>query len=464
MGATMHNSTARLASFVASARFADLPEPAVAQSRRTLLNIVGCAIGGSHHESVTTALAALTPFAGTPVATVLGRNLRTDALLAALANGMAASVYSFDDTHAEAVVHPGGPVGMALLALAEARPVSGADFMLAFTLGCEVVCRVSKAVSVAPAQAGAGWVQTGICAGIGAAAGAAKLLGLDDKRIGAAMGIAACQAGGVRALTRSMCYALMCGNAAEAGLRAALLAERGLTSAEDGLEAKGGYAESYAVAPNLATLTDRLGTHFEIEANTFKPYPCGVVIHPVIDACLDLVSELRGSGGHDAIERIRLRVSPAVLALTNLPSPRDPFQAQVSVQHWTAAVLVDGKAGTAQSRPEKLADPAIQRLRERVVLEPDPQMPRDAASVTLEFSGGLALGSRALARSIAHCRGSAERPMSNDELEFKFREQCTGILAPVAADAIIGGCWSIESMQDAGELARLATGHRVNGG
>lgn len=455
----MDNATTIMSSYLAAARLADLPQMTLTQSRRTLLNIIGCTVGGSQHESVTTTLAALAPFAGSPAAAVLGRGQRHDALLAALANGMAASVYSFDDTHAEAVVHPGGPVGMALLALAEIRRATGAEFLLAFTLGCEVVCRVSKAVSVAPARASAGWVQTGICAGIGAAAGAAKLLGLDARGIAAAMGIAACQAGGVRALTRSMCYALMCGNAAEAGLRAALLAERGFTSAPDGLEAKGGFGEAYAAASNMAALTDGLGKHFEIEANTFKPYPCGVVIHPVIDACLELLAELGQSGGPGAIERVRLGVNPAVLSLTNIPEPRDPFEAQVSVQHWTAAALLDGKAGTAQSRPDRISDPAVRALRARVVLEPDPARGRDGAHVALELAGG-----RTLQRRIDHCRGSADRPMSNGELESKLREQCVGLLSPEAIEAVISACWSIERLDDAAVLARHAGGRNTNGG
>ncbi len=449
----MDNATARLSHLVATARIEDIPASTLEQVRRTLLNIIGCAVGGSQHDSVTSVLAALSPFGGAPVATVLGRGQRADPMLAALANGMAASVYSFDDTHAEAVVHPGGPVAMALLALAETRRVSGADFLLAVTLGCEVVCRVSKAVSVTPAKAGTGWVQTGIAAGLGAAAGAARLMRLDASQTTTAMGIAACQSGGVRALTRSHCYALMCGNAAEAGLRAALLAAGGVTSTADGLEAAGGWAQAYAASPNLAALDDGLGQRFEIEANTFKPYPCGVVIHPVIDACLELLPEVKTAGGTSAIEHIGLRVNPAVLSLTNIQHPRDPSEAQVSVQHWTAATLVDGKAGTEQSRPGRMADPVIGGLRDRIVLEPEPGIARDAATVTLKLGSGASLS-----RSIANCRGSAERPMSNADLEAKMRDQCAGTLAPAAIEAIIAACWALEHETDASAIARLAAG------
>lgn len=448
----MSNATSTLARFVADARLSDLPETTLVQCRRTVLNIIGCMVGGAGHESVEAAVATLAPFSGAPVATALGRGQSFDPLLAALVNGMSASVFSFDDTHAEAVVHPGGPVAAALLALAESRRASGAEWLLAFALGAEVVCRVSKAVSVAPAKAGPSWVQTGICAGIGAAAAAGKLLQLDAPRIAAAMGIAACQSGGVRALTRSMCYSLMCGQAAQSGLRAALLAAQGFTSAAEGLTAAGGFCDAYASKANADAVCDRLGSHFEIEANTFKPYPCGVVIHPAIDACLALrdTPDLPDVG---EIERIRIRVSPSVIALCDIAQPRDPFEGQVSVQHWVAAVLVDGKAGTAQSRQSRIDDPVIKAVRGKVVIEPDASIERDAAEVIVDTRAGGSLG-----RRVEHCRGSAKRPMTDAELEGKLRDQCAAVMDTGTIDRIIRSCWSLDSLSDAGELARLAAG------
>ena len=454
----MHNPTAAMAGFVASCRLSELPPATIEQSKRTLLNIIGCMVGGARHDSVETAHAALGPLGGAPVATLIGRGQRSDPLHASLINAMSSGVYSFDDTHAQAVVHPGGPVAAALLAIAETRPVSGADFLLAFTLGAEVVCRVSKAASVAPAKPGPAWVQTGICAGIGAAAGTGKLLGLPPGRIAAAMGIAACQSSGIRALTRSMCYSFMVGNAAQSGLRAALLAQNGFTSATDGLADQGAFLQAYASVPDMAALADRLGRHFEIEANTFKPYPCGVVIHPVIDACLDLHGEVHAhAGGVAAIERIGLRVNPAVLSMCDIAHPRDSFEGQVSVQHWAAAALCDGKAGIAQSRTARLEDATIRALRSRIVLQPDPAIDRAGAVVTVEHGGGTAIS-----RTVERCRGSAARPMTNAELEVKLTDQCTGIITPDGIDAIVRACWSIEQEPDAGNLARLSSGARAS--
>lgn len=452
----METLSETLACFIAETSAGDLPSVVVEQSKRTLLNIVGCMIGGARHEAIETAIAGLREFGGPRVATFIGRGERADPLLAALINGMSSGVYSFDDTHAQAVVHPGGPVAAALLPLAETRSVSGAQFLAAFTLGAEVVCRVSKAVSVAPAKAGPHWVQTGICAGIGAAAGAAKLLDFPPERIVAAMGIAACQSGGHRALTRSMCYAFMVGNAAQSGLRAALLAERGFTSSPDPLGENGGFADVYATSANPKALTNGLGSHYEIVANTFKPYPCGVVIHPVIDACLELRGRV-SEGELARIRRVHLKVAPAVLALCDCTDPRDAFEAQTSVQHWTAVALRDGKAGILQSRPDRIAASDIASLRRLVVLQADAGADRAAAEVSVELEDG-----RRLSEAVDRCRGSAQRPMSNEQLEAKFEAQCAGAGSCDVA-ALIAACWSVEKLVEAAQIAHLATGSSTRG-
>ena len=117
------------------------------EAKRALLNWLGCAIGGSTEVAVETSLKVLTPFAGKPEATVIGRRERLDALSAAFVNGISANVYAFDDTHLRTVIHPSAPLMPALFAMSELRPVSGIDLLLAYVLGVEVMCRIGNAVS-----------------------------------------------------------------------------------------------------------------------------------------------------------------------------------------------------------------------------------------------------------------------------------------------------------------------------
>src|SRR6476660_1305184 len=175
--------TARLTDYIMAARWSDLPAPVRHEALRSFVNIMGCTIGGARHEVVDLADRTLGEYSGEPHSTVIGRGHKADALHACLINCLGSSIYSYDDTHAEAVVHPAGPVAAAALALAERQSCSGTDFLLALALGVEMTCRLSKALSVPPAKSPVAWSQTGITAGIGAAVAAARLLKLDTTRL-----------------------------------------------------------------------------------------------------------------------------------------------------------------------------------------------------------------------------------------------------------------------------------------
>jgi 2-methylcitrate dehydratase PrpD len=447
------NVTVTLAAYVTSAQLGSIPEEVRHQAKRTLLNFVGCAIGGALDESVSAALRALGGPSGQRAASVLGRPERCEFKLACLLNGISSAVYSFDDTHAEAVVHAGGPVGSALLALAETQPVSGADFLLAYLLGVETVCRVSKAISVPPASAGLGWIQTGLCAGIGAAAAVGKAIQLGEIQQAWAMGIAASQASGIRGLSRSMCFSLMAGHAARSGLEAALLAREGFTSSGDPLGTRYGFAECYAQTANLAAVTDELGKRFEILVNTFKPYPCGVVIHPAIDACLDLIAARPVAPAQ--IVGIDAEINPTSASLCDIRHPHDSSEAQMSLQHWVAAAICEQRAGVRQSRSDKLSDPLISALRAKVVIRPNSEIGRDGARASIKLVSG-----EVLQAAVQHCRGSQARPMTDREIEGKYRTQCIDRVPEENIAAIPPRIWAIEGLADCACIAELARGRQ----
>jgi hypothetical protein len=206
-------TTADLARFALETPFRTMPDLVRREGIRSLVNIVGCTLGGAHHDAVEKTWSALSPFAGREQATLLGRAERTDALTASLINTLSSSVYTFDDTHAEAIVHPSGPIMGATLAAAEMHTVSGADLLAAFIIGVEASCRLSKSVSVAPAKGSIAWSQTGIACGIGAALASSRLLGLDLDQTRMAIGIAAAEASGIRALHGTHCTPMMPANA-----------------------------------------------------------------------------------------------------------------------------------------------------------------------------------------------------------------------------------------------------------
>src|SRR5262245_16650710 len=414
----------RLADYIVAARPEDLPEAVRREALRSFVNIVGCTLGGAKHDVIGLTDDVLSEFSGPPQATLLGRARRADVLHAALINCFGSSINAFDDTHEQAVVHPSGPVAAAILATSERKRIAGPQFLLAFALGVEAVCRLSKAISVPPAKSPFAWSQTGITVGIGAAIAAGKLLELDAGRMRHAIGIALSQAAGFRGMFGSMCSSFMTAHGAQTGLRAAILAEKGFTASHAALQGPHGFVDVFCEQPNLPALTHGLGTRFEIVHNTYKPYPCGVVIHPIIDACL----ELRRTHAIDPadIAAVSVRVPSNALKLTDRPHAKNALEARVSLQHWVAVCFIRGTARIVDMDLNGAADQAtIVGFQDRVTTISDDAITPDGAEVTVKLRDG-----RSLVSHIEHCSGSASRPMTDSELEQKFTGLAEAVIGP----------------------------------
>jgi len=439
--------TRTLAKFIVNHRRADIPASVRHEAARSLLNWVGCAVGGSRHETVENALAALAPFSGPGEATLLGRGDRLDIMLAALMNGITSHTFDFDDTHLRTVIHPSGPVASAILALAERQPVTGEDFLHAFILGVEAECRIGSAVY--PEHYDVGWHITGTAGVFGAAAAAGRLLGLSEQQMVWALGIAATQSSGLREMFGTMCKPFHPGNAARNGLLAALLAQRDFTSSNQGIEAKRGFGNVLSTAFKPGEITDRLGETWEIAINTYKPFACGIVEHPAIDGCIQLRNE-HGLKAED-IDGIALKCHPLVLELTGKKAPQVGLEGKFSVYHSCAVAVMHGAAGEAQYSDAAVRDPVVVALRDKVSAAVEPGLHEDQVRVSIRLKNG-----KVLEKFIEHAVGSKDRPMSDADLEAKFRGLADGILSKPEGDRLIQSCWNVAGLKDAGEVARLA--------
>jgi 2-methylcitrate dehydratase PrpD len=439
--------TRTLARYVLSLRYDDLPERVRQEARRTLLNWVGCAVGGSRHETLDIAIAALAPFSGPAQATVLGRRERLDILHAALMNGISSHVFDFDDTHLKTVIHPAGPVVSALLALAEHRPMTGREFLTSMVAGIEAECRIGNAVY--PAHYDRGWHITGTAGVFGAAAACGRGLGLSEQQMLWAFGLAATQPVGLREMFGTMTKSFHPGRAAQNGLTAALLASRGFTSAELGLEGKSGWANVLSTSRNYAEITGNLGRSYEISLNTYKPFACGIVIHPTIDACIQLRNEHRLTA--DIIDRIDLRVHPLVLELTGKKTPVTGLESKFSVYYAAALAIVVGSAGMRDFSDANAQNPTIVALRDRVTATIDSTLKEEQVRAAILLKDG-----RRLEKYIEHVVGSVERPMSDSDLESKFRGLAEGVLPDSQTRTLIARCWEVEALRAAADLATAA--------
>jgi 2-methylcitrate dehydratase PrpD len=435
-----------LAKFVAGHRSKGWSEAVEHEAHRTLLNWVGCAVGASGHDAAKAALAAMRMLDPAPQASILGRAEKLDMAGAALVNGITSHTFDFDDTHLKTVIHPAGPVASALLALAEASNASGRTLIDALVLGVDVECRIGNCMY--PEHYDRGWHITGSTGMLGAAAACARLLGLDELRTGWALGIAASQPIGMREQFGTMTKPFHPGGAARAGLTSALLAANGFTASPRALEAPRGYCQVVSTKNDWTQITDQLGERFEISFNTYKPFACGIVIHPTIDAA----AQLRAQGVKaDEVERVELRVHPLVLELTGKKEPQDGLQGKFSVYHGFAAGLIFGRAGEGEYADEIVRREDVVALRRKVMATVDKSIAEDAADVTVTLRGGRKLHVR-----VDHAVGSLERPMSDADLEAKFHALADPVLGASKASALIEQCWKLAAAKDVKALVAAA--------
>jgi 2-methylcitrate dehydratase PrpD len=437
--------TERLAAFVVDSSLDAIPRDVQKEATRALVNYLGCALGGSIEPALDVAIETLAPFSGDAKACVLGRAERFDALNAALLNGIGSHVHEYDDTLPKNYIHPSVPVASALFAYASANPVAGRDFVHAFVLGFEVESRIGNAVY--PAHYEAGWHITSTTGVFGAAAAVGKLLGLTTKQMVWAFGLAATQAAGIREMFGSMAKSFQPGRAAQNGYTAALLGRADFTAGERALEGPRGFAAVTASAYDLDKVTANLGVGFELRDNAYKPYACGLVVHPAIDGCSQLHREFHLSA--ESIASVRVRVAPLVLDLCNKKDLRRALETKYSIYHACAIGLVRGKGGLQEFTDEALRDAKLAHVRAVTTAVADASITEDQTQIEVTLRDG-----RKLVKFVEQSLGNVHRPLSDEQLTEKFVDQAVLALPRAQVDAVLEQCWRIGSLEDVGALAR----------
>jgi len=415
------------------------------EAHRTFYNWLGCAVGAAHHEAADAAVAAMQMLDPAPQAAVLGRKERLDMASAALVNGITSHTFDFDDTHLKTIIHPAGPVASAVLALAEYRGLAGREVIDALVLGIDVACRMGNAMY--PDHYDRGWHITGSTGMLGSAAACARLLMLTEEKTAMALGIAASQPVGFREQFGTMTKPFHPGAAARAGLTSALLANCGFTASPRAIEAPRGFVQVVSDKRTWTEVTDELGERFEIAFNSYKPFACGIVIHPSIDACV----QLKEKGiVPEQVERIELRVHSLVLELTGKKEPKDGLQGKFSVFHGCAVGLIYGRAGETEYADNIVNDPRVVETRGKVQATVDDSISEEAAHVTAVLKDG----SRVVVH-VEHAIGSLQRPLSDAQLEAKFRSLVEPVLGEKRAGEITRECRQLASLPDVRALVAL---------
>ncbi len=415
-------------------------------AHRTFLNWLGCAVGAAQHESVNAALAAVHMLQPAPQASVLGRTEKVDMASAALVNGISSHTFDFDDTHLKTIIHPAGPVASALLALAEYQGRSGRALIDALVLGIDVSCRIGNAMY--PDHYDRGWHITGSTGSVGAAAACARLLGLNVDQTQMALGIAASQPIGMREQFGSMTKPFHPGGAARAGLMSALLAQQGFTASPRALEAPRGMMQTISTKNDWSEITGDLGQRFEIAFNTFKPFACGIVVHPGIDGC----AQLRAQGVRpEQISSLEIKVHSLVLELCGKKEPADGLQAKFSIYHGCAAGLTFGCAGEDEFSDAVVTRADMVALRRKVVATVDNRIDEAAADITAVLQDGSRVHVR-----VEHAIGSLQNPMTDAQLEAKFHGLSDAVIGTVQTANLIKSAWALGDASGVQALVALA--------
>ncbi|KAI0446459.1 2-methylcitrate dehydratase PrpD [Xylaria telfairii] len=450
-------ATLQLASWATNLTYTDLTAPVIEAAVKSIYNWAGCAIGGYAQDAPRIAQATTQLFfGGPPTSSILGSNgsisdAYADAQLAALLNGIASHIDDYDDTHLETIIHPAGPVASALLAVAEWQgPVTGEEFLTAFVAGVEAECKLG--LSVTPEHYDVGWHITSTTGSIGAAVAVGKLIGLDTTQMQNAIGVAATQVVGMQEYFGSMTKSFHVGRAAQGGMLGALLAQNNYTSSLQGLEAKYGWLHVVSTRENATAYFDQLGEIWEIEKNTFKPFPCGIVLHPTIDAAIQLHNETIQQGRDiSSVKSINLQVNSEVLVLTGKTAPTTGLEGKFSVYHAAAVGLLYGEATPTYFTDGAVKNATVVEFRKKVnVTTDDKRFSKDQATVTIEFDDGSTLE-----KHIEHAIGSLENPLTDADLKKKFLDQASKQLGEARAERAYAAFKGIQNMTDVGQLRTL---------
>ena len=423
--------TRELAQFIVKTDFSDLPGNVQRHAKFCVLDWLGASLAGSVEPPAKIISAIMRELGGKRESTIIGAETKTACVNAALANGIIGHTVELDDVHELSIIHPAAPVMPAALAVAERCGSRGQEMITAVVLGYETEIRIGMAMNPSHYQY---WHTTGTCGTFGAAVTAGKLLNLDEEEMIQALGMAGTQAAGLIETFGTMSKPLNPGKAAQSGVLAALLAQKGFTSSKQMLESKIGYCRAASAEPRLDRITDHLGTSFEILKTCFKRHASCGHTHGAVDA-VQSIAEKYGIGP-DAVDEIVVETYPIAVELVGKkPEPRTGSDAQFNLQYCVAAALTCGSLGLAEFSEDRLQDPKIRQLSRKVIVK-----------TSEEFADAMLGSARVIVRTqdgkqvsckVEVPKGYPDNPLTEDELKEKFRNLASLALSKSRVEKVI---------------------------
>ena len=449
----MKEYTKELAAWAASVRYKDIQAPVLAMMKKCLLDTLGCAAAGSERAEIRNLMSGVLDPDETGKASVWFRNTEAPMVTALLVNGAMNHAVELDDLHKPSKIHAGTVIVPSVLTVGSLAGITGREFLTAMAVGYEVLLRAALAVGV-DSHRRRGWHGTATCGAFGAAAAIGHLMGLDGIRTANAFGLAGTSTGGLMAYTAdgSMSKRYHAGMAAAHGYLAAASARAGFTGPTYVFEAPdGGYAHAVSDRYDLEELTRDLGTTWHCRDMGHKYYACCGHIHQAIDCAIRIRNEHHLKP--EDIEAVTVTTyDVAGMSWGFSEPPKNTVEAQFSFPYAVSAALADGQAFLPQFAPERLRDPVINSLASRVTVRTDE---RFTSRYPKEWASGVEVkaGGRTYYEEVTGAKGDPVNPLSDREIEDKYRSLSGARFSKEQQDRMIG---AVKHLEETGNLETVA--------
>jgi len=441
------SKTRSLADFSSSLTTSGIPPEVVHGGKRALVDWLAATLAGSLEPATAKLRDVVGLVASDSVATIVGSGQRTSAPFAALANVYASHALDFDDVFnpSETTIHIGSCVWPTVMAIAEMRPLSGAQALASYIAGFEVGARVARAAGITHFESA--WQVTGTAGHLASAAAGARALGLSGAATANALGMAAAQASGIREIYGSDAKALQPGRAAMDGVLSALMAERGMTARDTALEGERGLLSVISRAPQPDILVESLGEQWAVLSNGHKLYPNASLLHPAIDAAIALTKD--PGFARDNVASVEVRMLPFAASVTGIKHPGPGSEARFSAAHCVAFALKAGYLGLDSFSTAAVSDPEVARLRDLVSLVGDTDVGKRGARLSITMRDGTTL------EHVVHAnRGTPDNPLSDEDLNAKLRSIAVPRLGVAGANELVARCWDLDDTLRASDVLR----------
>ncbi len=453
--------------YISAADWQSFPGRAIEQSKIQVLDSLGVMLAGSASSASRILREEIQSYEGRAEASTLGEGaFRAPVALAALANGTSGHAHDYDDTQLSTtpdrifglLTHPTVPALAASLAIGEARSISGKELLTAVLVGVEVECKIAEAID--PSHYEKGFHSSATIGTFGAAASTAKLVGLSREALGHCLGIAVSSASGIRANFGTMTKPLHVGRATENGVRATLLASRGYTADAAGLDGRWGFFQVFshgAEAPAFdpERIVGRLGNPLTLldPGVSIKPYPCGCLGHPTMDAMRGLVIDNDVSA--DAIERVRVRAGSNILNPLRYKTAQNELEAKFCIPFMMSAIALRRKAGIQEFSDDFVRSEPVQSFMERVETVFDEAIERQGADKMRSVVEVQMKNGRLLTREAGEYRGGPALPLSREELVLKFNECASEVLSEERIETAVARVEELENLESLEPLMEI---------